>query len=430
MSSSSFGGTVKLTGESEYSRALKNITSELKTMGSQLKLATVDFENNGYKVSDLRTKNEALKSKLEEEQQIVKVCTNAIKDFTSQQSKNKDEIEKLSNALNNEKQKLETMKNSTTATSTEVSKQEKAVSNLEKQLISSQTAYDNNNRKINDYKVKMYDAETECSKLSKEIKNNDDVLNKYGDSAKSSSKTIKEFAEEEDNASNSTFKLGDLIKAKLIGEGIIDGIKGLANAVKEVGEAFINLGKEAVKGYADFEQLEGGVKTLFGTEAGSVEEYAKSVGKSVGEVQDEYNNLLAAQQQVFDDANNAYKDAGMSANEYMETVTSFSASLISSLDGDTVAAAKASKQAITDMADNANKMGTDVSMIQSAYQGFAKQNYTMLDNLKLGYGGTKTEMERLLDDAGKLSGQKYDISSLNDVYEAIHVKRLQVQLVR
>ncbi len=426
MAGSNFGGTVKLTGESEYSRALKNITSELKTMGSQLKLATVEFENNGYKVGDLRAKNDALKSKLQEEQQAVKVCADAIKDFTSQQTKNKTEIDKLNSSLNEEKQKLDTMKNSTTATSTEISKQEKVVANLEKELVRSQTAYDSNNRKINDYTIKMNDAETECSKLSKEIKDNDDVLSKYGDSAKASAKTVKEFATEEDNAGSSTLKLGDLIKANLISEGIIAGIKGLAGAVKEVGKAFINLGTEAVKGYADFEQLEGGVKTLFGTEAGSVEEYAESVGKSVGEVEEEYNNLLTAQQQVFNDANNAYKDAGLSANEYMETVTSFSASLISSLDGDTVAAASASKQAIVDMADNANKMGTDISMIQNAYQGFAKQNYTMLDNLKLGYGGTKTEMERLIADANRVkeaNGEMADLSidSFADVTEAIHI---------
>ena len=120
MASSSFGGTVKLTGESEYSRALKNITSELKTMGSQLKLATVEFENNGYKVGDLRAKNDALKNKLQEEQQVVKVCADAIKDFTSQQTKNKSEIDKLTSSLNEEKQKLDIMKNSTTATSTEI----------------------------------------------------------------------------------------------------------------------------------------------------------------------------------------------------------------------------------------------------------------------------------------------------------------------
>ena len=125
-------------------------------------------------------------------------------------------------------------------------------------------------------------------------------------------------------------------------------------------------------------------------------------------------------------AENAYKTAGLSANEYMETVTSFSASLLQSLDGDTKAAASAADMAITDMADNANKMGTSMEMIQNAYQGFAKQNYTMLDNLKLGYGGTKEEMERLLADAEKLSGQKFDISSYADIVDAIHVVQTEM----
>lgn len=120
-------------------------------------------------------------------------------------------------------------------------------------------------------------------------------------------------------------------------------------------------------------------------------------------------------------ANEAYKTAGLSANDYMETVTSFSASLLQSLGGDTKKAGEAANQAVIDMSDNANKMGTSMESIQNAYQGFAKQNYTMLDNLKLGYGGTKEEMQRLLDDAEKLSGVHYNIGNLDDVYSAIHV---------
>ena len=161
-------------------------------------------------------------------------------------------------------------------------------------------------------------------------------------------------------------------------------------AVKEL----VKLGKAALDAYAQYEQLEGGVKKLFGEEA------AKDVMKY---------------------AENAYKTAGISANEYMEQATSFSASLISSLNGDTQKAAQVTDMAIQDMADNANVFGSDMASIQNAYQGFAKQNYTMLDNLKLGYGGTKEEMQRLLEDAEKLSGQEYDISNLSDVYEAIHV---------
>lgn len=148
-----------------------------------------------------------------------------------------------------------------------------------------------------------------------------------------------------------------------------------------------------VKSYADLEQNVGGIETLFKDSADTVIANAKK----------------------------AYETAGMSANEYMQTVTSFSASLLQSLGGDTAKAAEVADMAIVDMADNANKMGTSMELIQNAYQGFAKQNYTMLDNLKLGYGGTKEEMERLLADAEKISGIHYDISSLNDVYQAIHV---------
>ena len=190
--------------------------------------------------------------------------------------------------------------------------------------------------------------------------------------------------------------------------------------------AIMGITKKATEAYADFEQLSGGISTLFGAESlGSIESFAKKAKKSIGEVQDEYDKkfdeLVDVENEILDRAYGAYKTAGMGANEYMETITSFSASLIQSLNGDTAKAGKIADMAITDMSDNANKMGTSMEAIQNAYQGFAKQNYTMLDNLKLGYGGTKGEMERLLADAEKLSGKKYDISNLNDVFEAIHV---------
>ncbi|SCH33501.1 Phage-related protein [uncultured Clostridium sp.] len=157
--------------------------------------------------------------------------------------------------------------------------------------------------------------------------------------------------------------------------------------------AIAALAKLSVEQYAEYEQLTGGVETLFKKSSNKVMEYA----------------------------NNAYKTAGMSANEYMNTITGFAASLLQGLGGDTKKAAEIGNMAVTDMSDNANKMGTAIENIQNAYQGFAKQNYTMLDNLKLGYGGTKTEMQRLLADAQKISGVKYDIKNFNDVIEAIHV---------
>lgn len=200
---------------------------------------------------------------------------------------------------------------------------------------------------------------------------------------------------------------------KTITAGITAGVTAAAGGIAAIGTA-------AVNAYADYEQLVGGVETLFGAGGQSVWDYADSVGKSVNEVREEYGKLMIAQNEVMDNASKAYKTAGLSANEYMDTVSGFAASLKQSTT-DELEAAQIADQAVIDMADNANKMGTSMESIQNAYQGFAKQNYTMLDNLKLGYGGTKSEMERLLADATALSGVEYDLDSLSDVYSAIHV---------
>lgn len=194
---------------------------------------------------------------------------------------------------------------------------------------------------------------------------------------------------------------------KSIGK-VADVAVGLTKQIEEIGKTAVKAAgiagaavaaistpviKGATKAYASFEQLEGGVQTLFKN----------------------------AWYLVMQDAEHAYELAGMSTNEYLDMVTSFSASMIQSLDGDVEMAAYLSKQAIIDMSDNANKMGTDMESIQNAYRGFSKQNYMMLDNLKLGYGGTRKEMERLLADAEKISGVHYDIESFSDVVKAVHV---------
>ena len=185
--------------------------------------------------------------------------------------------------------------------------------------------------------------------------------------------------------------------------GLAVAAKAAAAGTAAAAGAVIALTKSAVENYGEAEQLVGGVETLFKDSAGTVEEYA----------------------------NNAYQTAGLSANKYMETVTSFSASLLKSMGNDTEAAAKKADLAITDMSDNANKMGTDMQSIQNAYQGFAKQNYTMLDNLKLGYGGTKEEMQRLIDDANALNAAQgnytnYSIESYADIVDAIHTVQTEM----
>ena len=206
---------------------------------------------------------------------------------------------------------------------------------------------------------------------------------------KPANEAIDETTEKAGKSSSIFSKLGSGLK--VVGAG-------MAVAAGVAGAAAIGLSKQVIGAYGEYEQLIGGVETLFGTAADKVQGYADQ----------------------------AFQTAGMSANQYMETVTGFSASLLQSLGGDTAKAADVADQAVTDMADNANKMGSDISSIQNAYQGFAKQNYTMLDNLKLGYGGTKEEMARLLEDAEKISGIEYDISSFADVTEAIHVMQTEM----
>lgn len=207
------------------------------------------------------------------------------------------------------------------------------------------------------------------------------------------------------------------------------GAAAVGTAVTAGTTAAAALVKKSVEGYATFEQMVGGVETLFGAGGQSMEEYAQSTGKTVGEIESKYNSLMTAQTTMLNNANNAYKTAGLSANNYMETVTSFSASLIQSLGGDTEKAANYADRAITDMSDNSNKLGTNMHDIQNAYQGFAKQNYTMLDNLKLGYGGTQEEMKRLIKDASQMTdvqqklGVTVDESSLSfgNIVNAISV---------
>ena len=224
-----------------------------------------------------------------------------------------------------------------------------------------------------------------------------DVFNLY---AKLSLNTD-EYEKGVEKAKGGASSLMDVFSGTLLGNVVSDGLRTVANGITEIGKTAANMavsiGKASLDSYADYEQLVGGVETLYKDSAGIIENYAKD----------------------------AYKNVGLSANDYMETSTSFAASLVSSLGGDTEKAAEMANTAISDMSDNANKMGTNISSIQDAYNGFAKQNYTMLDNLKLGYGGTKTEMERLIDDANKLNAAQgkatnYTIDSYADVVSAIH----------
>lgn len=224
---------------------------------------------------------------------------------------------------------------------------------------------------------------------------------------KDTTNTAKEESSKIEKAVNKTGEI-----ASKVGKAAIIGATAAATAVGTIT-------KFVIQHYAEYEQLAGGVETLFGAQGLSLKKYAQSIGQTVEQARGKYDQLIQAQTEVMNNAKVAYKTAGMSANDYMNTITFFAAALKQSTANETEAA-KVANQTVIDMADNANKMGTNMEDIQNAYQGFSKQNYTMLDNLKLGYGGTKSEMERLLQEAEKLTGIHYDINNLSDVYNAIH----------
>lgn len=233
--------------------------------------------------------------------------------------------------------------------------QQQRLGEVQKALDYAKANYSENSSEVQRWQQALNNATTDVNRTKKQLNELETGVENVGDAM--------------DGAGKKTSLFGDMLKSNLLGDAIKSGVKAVASGIK-------SLISGAVESYGEYEQLVGGVETLFGSSADT----------------------------VIKNAENAYKTAGLSANAYMETVTSFSASLLQSMGNDTEAAAKKADQALTDMSDNANKMGTDMQSIQNAYQGFAKQNYTMLDNLKLGYGGTKEEMARLIEDAAKLKG--------------------------
>ena len=279
----------------------------------------------------------------------------------------------------------------------ELEKQETTLANKKKVL---EAQLEAEKKKVDDATEAFNKSVKETGAASKETQELAEKLKEAEKSYKGVKDELEQYNDSTEKANKHTGKFAGTLK-----NGLATAAKIGAAALAAAGTAVVALTKQAVESYAEYEQLIGGVETLFKESADVVAQYAA----------------------------NAYKTAGMSANEYMETVTSFSASLLQSLDGDTAAAAEYADRAITDMADNASKMGSDISTLQAAYAGFAKQNYTLLDNLKLGYGGTKEEMERLIAEANKVkqaNGEMADLSidSYADIVEAIHVVQTEMHI--
>ena len=374
-----FGGAVKLTGANEYKNALAQITQSLKAVSAEMKATSSAFENGDKSQKDVLMSTKELKASLDQQKAALSSLKSQLSQVTAEYQKTGQKHQQLVSEYEKEKQKLDEIGKTLGTSSTEYKNQEKVVTQLAQEVKKSGDAYNAQGKAVNDMRIKTANAETTVNQTAKALDDLSDEALKAGRSA------------EEGGDGFTVMKgvLADLASNAI--QAALDGLKNLANAIVDVGKQSYNL-------YAQNEQLVGGVETLFGESADKLIEYA----------------------------NQAYKTAGLSANEYMEQATSFSATLLQGLEGDTAKAVEIADLAIRDMSDNANKMGTDMTMIQNAYQGFAKDNYTMLDNLKLGYGGTQAEMARLINDSGVL-GDSIEVNAktvkdvpFDKIIEAIH----------
>lgn len=390
---SGFGGAIKLQGESAYRQALARISQNLREVGSQMKVVSSQYAKSDTSQAALTARTEALNNKMAVQKEKLSVLNAQYRAMSAQYTANNTKHKELVASYDAEKQKLAQIEATLGKTSPEYQAQAKVVANLARDVDKSSAAVNANEIAMSKMRTQMNNAQADINKTDAEIKSLSPDMDKAGKSASELGEEAAKSGRQAQEASG-----GYTVFKNVLANLASSAIGAAVNGLKNLGAAVLNVGKQAIEAYAQNEQLVGGVQTLFKDSAGIVQDYA----------------------------NNAYKAAGMSANEYMNTVTSFSASLIQSLGGDTKAAAELGNTAVQDMSDNANKMGTDIGSIQQTYQSLARGNYAMLDNLKLGYGGTKSEMERLMSDAEKLTGEHYTIGDFGDTVKAIHAVQTQM----
>lgn len=389
-----FGGTIKLQGEQAYRAALKAIAADLKNVAAEQKLTASTYDKTDTSLSALSKRSEDLKSKLESQQAKWNTLSKALKDYQSQQDKNKSTIQSVQAQLDKEKSKLEDVARQYGTNSKEYQTQAKVVDELEQQLKELNAQYDKNQVTLKNTQAALTGTEADMRKTKDQMQKLGDQAQKAGNDTGELGDSAREAGKKAQEAAQGGFTVMKGILADLSARVISKAVEG----VKRLAGALIDTGKQSLASYAQYEQLVGGVETLFKDSAKIVEDYAAV----------------------------AYKTAGLTANEYMSTVTSFSASLLQGLGGDTEKAAKIADMAILDMADNANKMGTSMETLQYAYQSFAKQNFVLLDNLKLGFGGSASEMARLINQTGvmgkafKATAQNVKEVPFDKMIEAIH----------
>lgn len=389
----SFGGAVKLTGEQAYRQALTRISQNLREVGSQMKVVSSQYAKSDTSQEALTARTEALNNKMAAQKEKLSVLNAQYRAMSAQYTANNTKHKELVASYDAEKQKLAQIEASLGKSSPEYQAQAKVVANLARDVDKSSAAINSNEIAMSKMRTQMNNAQADINKTDAEIKSLSPDMDKAGKAASELGEEAAKSGRQAQEASG-----GYTVFKNVLANLATAGIQAAMSGLRHLGSAVVDVGKQAIEAYSQNEQLVGGVQTLFKDSAGIVQDYA----------------------------NNAYKAAGMSANEYMDTVTGFSASLIQSLGGDTKAAAELGNTAVQDMSDNANKMGTDIGSIQQTYQSLARGNYAMLDNLKLGYGGTKSEMERLMSDAEKLTGEHYTVGDFGDTVKAIHAVQNQM----
>lgn len=350
----------------QFKRGLQDAARQIKLANAEFKTASAGMDKWSKSTDGLQAKIKQLQSVLDAENKKLELQKSRLAEVEKEQGKNSAAADELRIAIANQEAAIAKTQRSLGyfneqlgTVQKEEEKANSATGQLTKTITDQQEELDELKQKYANVVIEQGKNSKEAQELAKQISSlsgdlatNKQKMNDAEKAADNLDQSLNEAGESADKAANGGFTVLKGVMANLASQAIAKCIEGL----QKFGSEIINVGKQAYSAYAEYEQLTGGVETLFGESADTVKAYAE----------------------------NAYKTAGMSANEYMETVTSFSASLLQGLDGDTAKAAKIADVAISDMSDNANKMGTSMESIQNAYQGFAKQNYTMLDNLKLG----------------------------------------------
>ena len=383
---------------------ISDLKKNISEATNQIKYANAEFASNTSGMDKWSDNAEGLSAKLKQLKSTLEAQKQILASYDDSLSRNQQAYEENGRRAEELKRKLQELRDNG------VSKTDEQYKKYETQLKSVLREQDSNARSVEDLKVKILEQEAAVGKTEKEIRHYTEAEENLGKESKDTSKEVDQLSDETEKAGKSAEKSsgGFTVFKGVLADLSATAIKAVARGLRELGSAFADLTKQAVEEYGKMEQLKGGMQTIFGEDL----------------------------QAVVDNANRAFQTTGLSANEYMQTITGYSSLLVTALGGDTKAAADMADQAIQDMADNANTFHTDLASIEQAYEGFAKGRFTNLAKLNLGYASSRDEMERLIEDAEKLDeafvAERDSTGKLTmnfaDIVKAIHTVQTNMEM--